>query len=67
MLSNYLQKSDLTTQFEMERAISYLTRSINETETNRKKPVILHSITVGYYLYYQNYSLDRVLAGFSRY
>jgi (p)ppGpp synthase/HD superfamily hydrolase len=45
----------------VEKAITYLVRTFVSTGHN-PKPVILHSIRTGLYLYHQNYSQDVVVA-----
>lgn len=46
-----------------EKAIQYLIEKFNKSGTN-PKPVILHSIEVGVYLFQSGYKLDTVIAGF---
>ena len=47
---------------EIEEAIKFLVHAIEESGKN-PKPVILHSIRVGLYLYQQDYSKEIVIAG----
>ncbi len=53
----------LSEQQEIEAAIKYLVFSIHQSGKN-PKPVILHSIRTGMYLYSRAYSKDIVISGF---
>lgn len=50
-------------ELQIEQAIQYLVKKINLSGTN-SKPVILHSIEVGLYLFQAGYDLNVVIAGF---
>ena len=56
--------TDINLKFErlMNNAIEYLSTALNTTGHN-DKPVLLHSIRVGFHLYELGYSEDIVLAG----
>lgn len=57
-----MENINLELEILMNTAIEYLSTAINTTGHN-SKPVLLHSIRVGFYLYEKGYNKDIVLSG----
>jgi (p)ppGpp synthase/HD superfamily hydrolase len=52
-----------TLDIEMEKAMRLLSEHLPASEDNSRKPILLHDIRVGVYLYENNYSREIILAG----
>lgn len=57
-----MENINLDLEILMNNAIEYLSTALNTTGHN-SKPVLLHSIRVGFYLYEEGYNEDIVLSG----
>lgn len=55
------------TEFEkrelIEKAVNFITTKFQETKKELTKPVLFHSLNIGFYLYKKGYSVNAVLAG----
>ena len=52
-----------TLDIEMEKAMRLLSEHLPASDENSRKPILMHDIRVGVYLYENNYSREIILAG----